>query len=133
LKKAFDMLRPADYLGTMPVALQPPPAPHSAGPVGPAVQPLENGDRLTAREFLRRYDAMPQVKKAELIEGIKKYRPNPPDPQGLIHSRAFPGLTLDVAALLALDTAKVMDALEADLRGPAHAAFVARLSDLSKP
>jgi hypothetical protein len=32
--------------------------------------PLENGDRLTAKEFLRRYDAMPDVKKAELVEGI---------------------------------------------------------------
>ena len=32
--------------------------------------PLENGDRLTAREFLRCYQAMPHVKKAELVEGI---------------------------------------------------------------
>lgn len=33
-------------------------------------EPLENGERLTAPEFLRRYEAMPQVKKAELIEGV---------------------------------------------------------------
>jgi Uma2 family endonuclease len=32
--------------------------------------PLENGDRLTRAEFERRYTAMPDVKKAELIEGI---------------------------------------------------------------
>ena len=32
--------------------------------------PLENGDRLTSKEFLRRYEAMPSVKKAELVEGI---------------------------------------------------------------
>jgi Uma2 family endonuclease len=31
---------------------------------------LENGDRLTRAEFERRYQAMPEVKKAELIEGI---------------------------------------------------------------
>ncbi len=31
---------------------------------------LQNGDQLTAAEFLRRYDAMPEVKKAELINGI---------------------------------------------------------------
>jgi Uma2 family endonuclease len=31
---------------------------------------LENGDRLTQGEFERRYDAMPDLKKAELIEGI---------------------------------------------------------------
>jgi len=32
--------------------------------------PLENGDRLTRQEFERRYQAMPKVKKAELIEGV---------------------------------------------------------------
>ncbi len=31
---------------------------------------LENGDRLTRPEFERRYEAMPKLKKAELIEGI---------------------------------------------------------------
>lgn len=31
---------------------------------------LENGDRLTRSEFERRYSAMPQLKNAELIEGI---------------------------------------------------------------
>ncbi len=31
---------------------------------------LENGDRLTQAEFERRYDAMPHLKGAELIEGI---------------------------------------------------------------
>jgi len=35
-----------------------------------APPPLENGDHLTAKEFPRRYDAMPEVKKAELINGI---------------------------------------------------------------
>lgn len=31
---------------------------------------LENGDCLTRAEFERRYAAMPQLKKAELIEGV---------------------------------------------------------------
>jgi Uma2 family endonuclease len=31
---------------------------------------LENGDRLTRAEFERRYTSMPEVKKAELIEGV---------------------------------------------------------------
>jgi Uma2 family endonuclease len=35
-----------------------------------APPPLESGDRLTRREFERRYAAMPEVKKAELIEGV---------------------------------------------------------------
>ncbi len=34
------------------------------------IPPLENGDRLTRAEFERRYEAMPHVKKAELIEGV---------------------------------------------------------------
>lgn len=34
------------------------------------IPPLENGDRLTRPEFERRYDAMPQVNNAQLIEGI---------------------------------------------------------------
>jgi Uma2 family endonuclease len=32
--------------------------------------PLENGAHLSAREFLRRFEAMPELKKAELINGI---------------------------------------------------------------
>jgi len=32
--------------------------------------PLESGDQLTRREFERRYNAMPHIKKAELIEGV---------------------------------------------------------------
>lgn len=32
--------------------------------------PLENGDRLTRYQFEQRYAAMPNVKKAELIEGV---------------------------------------------------------------
>ena len=34
------------------------------------IPPLESGDRLTRYEFERRYEAMPDIKKAELIEGV---------------------------------------------------------------
>lgn len=34
------------------------------------IPPLENGDKLTRKEFERRYHAMPNLKKAELIEGV---------------------------------------------------------------
>jgi Uma2 family endonuclease len=37
--------------------------------LGSQLPPLENGDRLTRPEFERRYTAMPELKKAELIEG----------------------------------------------------------------
>lgn len=36
----------------------------------PPPPPLENGDQLTRAEFERRYEAMPGLKKAELIEGV---------------------------------------------------------------
>lgn len=35
-----------------------------------SIPPLENGDRLNRYEFERRYNAMPHLQKAELIEGI---------------------------------------------------------------
>ena len=41
-----------------------------------SVPPLKHGDRLTREEFERRYEAMPHLKKAELIEGIV-YMPSP--------------------------------------------------------
>ena len=40
------------------------------------VPPLKHGERLTREEFERRYEAMPYLKKAELIEGIV-YMPSP--------------------------------------------------------
>ncbi|MEO1520462.1 MAG: Uma2 family endonuclease [Cyanobacteria bacterium J06633_2] len=36
----------------------------------PIIPPLENGDHLTRSEFERRYTAMPNMKCAELIEGV---------------------------------------------------------------
>ena len=36
----------------------------------PQLLPLENGESLHASEFLRRYEVMPEVTKAELIQGI---------------------------------------------------------------
>jgi Uma2 family endonuclease len=38
--------------------------------IRPVVPPLETGDHLTRPEFERRYGAMPELKKAELIEGV---------------------------------------------------------------
>ncbi len=40
------------------------------------LQPLQSGDRLTRCEFERRYEAMPDLRKAELIEGVV-YVPSP--------------------------------------------------------
>lgn len=40
------------------------------------IPPLQSGDHLTAEEFERRFDATPELKKAELIEGVV-YMPPP--------------------------------------------------------
>jgi Uma2 family endonuclease len=48
----------------------------SSGELNGALPALENGDRLTRAEFERRYEAMPRLKKAELIEGVV-YLPSP--------------------------------------------------------
>jgi Uma2 family endonuclease len=52
------------------------PAEAADAPGNGAIPLLENGDRLTRAEFERRYDAMPDLKKAELIEGVV-YMPSP--------------------------------------------------------
>jgi Uma2 family endonuclease len=42
-----------------------------ATPIDPLqIPPLKNGDRLTLREFMRRYEASPEHVRVELIEGI---------------------------------------------------------------
>jgi Uma2 family endonuclease len=53
------------------------------------VLPLEPGDRLTRPEFERRYEAMPHLKKAELIEGVV-YVPSPVRHEG--HGRQHAAL-----------------------------------------
>ena len=132
-------------------------------PVGSrAVAPrLENGDRLTRAEFERRYLAMPDLKKAELIEGMV-HMPSPvsrphatahadlttwlvneqrlewwewregeyvslPVERGVIRSRVFPGLWLEVAALVEGRSADVLARLERGLRSEEYTAFAARL------
>ena len=76
--------------------------------------PLESGDRLTRYEFERRYAAMPQVKKAELIEGVV-YMPSPvrftshAEPHSWIigwlavYCATTPGVTLGDNATVRLD------------------------------
>ena len=56
-----------------------------------------------------------------------EYRPLPVAPDGVRRSRLFPGLWLDVGALLAGDGAKLMAKLQEGLASPEHAAFTAEL------
>lgn len=82
-------------------------------PVG-KVLPLEPGDRLTRPEFERRYEAMPNLKKAELIEGVV-YVPSPVRHEGhgrqhsalnywlSVYSASTPGLEVSDNATVRLD------------------------------
>jgi Uma2 family endonuclease len=79
-----------------------------------APPPLESGDRLTRREFERRYGPMLHIKKAELIEGVV-YMPSPVHHQGHskphsqvmtwigAYSAATPGVDLGDNATVRLD------------------------------
>lgn len=79
------------------------------------VPPLESGDRLTRPEFERRYQVMPHLKKAELIEGVV-YVASPvrmanhgrPHAQIIgwlmVYSAATPGVDLADNATVRLDT-----------------------------
>jgi hypothetical protein len=51
-------------MGVLTTKAQPQPLPQAAVP------PLENGDRLARDEFERRYQAMPEHVRAELVEGV---------------------------------------------------------------
>jgi hypothetical protein len=50
------------------------------------IPPLRNGDHLTCDEFERRYEAMPEIKKAELIEGIVYVPSRVPIHHGSVHA-----------------------------------------------
>lgn len=79
------------------------------------IPPLETGDHLTRQEFERRYNAMPHIKKAELIEGVV-YMPTPVrfeshgKPHGYVigwlavYCAATPGVELGDNATVRLDT-----------------------------
>jgi Uma2 family endonuclease len=55
---------------TTPIATPQRPAVAGPGSLNGQLPPLENGDRLSRAEFERRYLAHPEIKKAELIEGV---------------------------------------------------------------
>lgn len=79
------------------------------------IPPLENGDRLSRSEFERRYLAMPQLRKAELIEGVVYNMSSPlrikshGEPHGNLtgwlwtYKTATPGLVMGIEPTVRLD------------------------------
>lgn len=78
------------------------------------VPALENGDQLARPEFERRYEAMPHLKKAELIEGVV-YVPSPVRYEGhgrqhsalngwlVVYSASTPGVAVGDNTTIRLD------------------------------
>jgi Uma2 family endonuclease len=57
----------------------------------------------------------------------RRFHDVPKPRKGVYESRVFPGLRLDVAALMAADSKRLLDTLRTGLGSPEHAAFVAAL------
>ncbi len=53
--------------------------------LGVEIPPLRNGDRMSREEFERRWDAMPEVKKVELNEGVVYTTPSLSNDHGATH------------------------------------------------
>ena len=62
----------------------------------------------------------------------EEYIAVPPDAKGILRSQIFPGLDLDVKALLKGDVAKALKTLQTGLASPAHKAFVRKLAKARK-
>ncbi|WP_020471054.1 Uma2 family endonuclease [Zavarzinella formosa] len=61
----------------------------------------------------------------ELVDGV--YQPLPSDEAGVVRSRVFPGLWLDVPAMIQGRQDRVKTTLEAGLASPEHLSFASRL------
>ncbi len=80
-------------------------------PAKPAVAPLCNGDHLSRVEFERRWDAMPHLRRAELIEGIVFM----PPPTSEMHSGSHNDVFLYLARY-ASETAGVVSRITPSVR-----------------
>ncbi len=80
--------------------------------------PLQDGDRLTRAEFERRWEAMPSLKKAELIEGVVHTSPTVTSDEGMasfeiigwlgLYQRLTPGVEGSASVSIPLDNRNVL-------------------------
>jgi Uma2 family endonuclease len=113
------------------------------GPPELAVEVASSSASLDVREKLASYrragvrEYLPWRTEDEAVDWWvleqDEYVPLPPDADGLLRSRIFPGLWLDVRAQLAGDRARVFAKLQAGLQSADHAAFVAELEQRAAP
>lgn len=89
------------------------------------IPPLENGDRLSRAEFERRCEAMPHLRKAELIEGVV-YRAAALRIKS--HGEPHADLTGWLWTYKSEEISTVLSVLQQGLNSPEHQAFVQRLT-----
>jgi Uma2 family endonuclease len=86
--------------------------------------------RAGCLEYLVVLTETPEVRRLALVDGDHVQRASGAD--GVLRSGTFPGLWLDVPALLALDGSRVLATLMRGLADPSHAAFVRELASRLK-
>ncbi|MBL8233012.1 MAG: Uma2 family endonuclease [Bryobacterales bacterium] len=88
---------------------------------------------LYLRYGVREYLAVltkPEVIWRENVKG--RWRRMPVDPDGILRSRAFPGLWLDVDALYKSDVKRLLTVVQQGVASPEHAAFTSLLASRTK-
>jgi Uma2 family endonuclease len=83
-------------------------------------------ERAGVKEYL--VVALRQAKVFWFISRQGQFEELAPGPDGILRSQVFPGLWLDPAALLRLDSARLLEVLRQGLATPEHAAWVAQLA-----
>src|SRR5436309_1302910 len=97
------------------------------------VSPLETGDHMDRKSFHARYVAVLVEEPREprvvwLVNRNGRFEELAPGRDGIFRSEVFPGLWLDPAALLRLDSAALLKTLKRGLASKAHREFVGRLA-----
>jgi Uma2 family endonuclease len=90
---------------------------------------LHDKRKAYARNGVREYLVLQSYERQLIWFGLHEgvYGPLQPDEKGVVRSEAFPGLWLDVEALLRGDLSAVLATLQSGLHSPEHAAFVTEL------
>lgn len=86
--------------------------------------------RNGVREYLVWLVGETEFRWHEIVEGV--YRRRQPDAEGILESVSFPGLRLDVGALLNGDMRRVLSVLQHGIESDAHQAFIAKLQQTGR-
>lgn len=99
------------------------------------------GRDLTAKKTAYRRNGVREYLVWRVLDGAldwfvakgRKFVPLVPDAAGILRSEVFPGLWLDIAALIRDDFPVILQVLQQGLASPEHEAFVKRLKKSGRP